>query len=139
RRHAHYPPGRGGWTGRSRELVPAEPPRAPSKYGDYRQREHGGRHTSGLVPDPDASSGRDQEQQSSDDRRRQPGGEEQGKAPDYDLTVTAPGPAVDRPERQLCRNEERGRHERSTFVDRAGPQAQEDGEARADSHETPGK
>lgn len=113
--------------------------RSPNEYCDHGEREYGRRHACGLVSDSDPSTRCDQEQQSSHDRTAQAGREEQGKPTDHDLTLTPPAPALDRPERQLCRNEEHRRHQRSTFVDRARPQAQEHGVTGADSHQTPGK
>jgi hypothetical protein len=55
------------------------------------------------------------------------------------LTLATPTPALDRPEAKLSADEKRRRHQRSSRVDRARPQAEKDGVTGADSNEAPGK
>lgn len=62
-----------------------------------------------------------------------------GKPTDYDLPFAAPTPALDRPEGQLRRNEERRCDHRCARVDRARSQTEKDGVSRSDSDEAPGQ
>src|SRR6185312_12199809 len=102
---------------------------------DQREREDGGDHAGSLLADSDSSARRDQEQQPADDGRRQTRRDEEGEPTQHDLPLTAPAPALDRPEGELGGNEERHGHKRSAPVNGARPQAEKDGVSRTDQNE----
>jgi hypothetical protein len=114
-------------------------PGSPGKKSDHCERENGCGYASGLLPNSNSSSRCDQEQQTSDQDSGQTRGHEQAKPADHHLHLAAPAPALDRPERQLGRTEERRRHHRCTRVDRARSQAEKNSVSRTDSEETHGQ